>query len=103
MSPEMTAETAFFGTHESSFASAGQMIRKYLPTRISGTLIREVTEHAGRKVFEEDTRRACPIEQNMDKIPDKSDRKGILYIMADGAAVNMRLKDEQGSGWRKNR
>ncbi|MDR2053386.1 MAG: hypothetical protein LBP80_08225, partial [Treponema sp.] len=28
MSPEMMAETAFFGTHESSFASAEQMMRK---------------------------------------------------------------------------
>jgi hypothetical protein len=59
MSPEMTAETAFFGTHESSFASAEQMMRKYLPTRISDPLIREVTEYADRKVFGEDTRRVC--------------------------------------------
>jgi hypothetical protein len=35
MSPEMMAETAFFGLHESSFASAEQMMRKHLPTRIS--------------------------------------------------------------------
>ncbi|MDR1030021.1 MAG: hypothetical protein LBL76_04030, partial [Treponema sp.] len=69
MSPEMMAETAFFGVHESSFASAEQMIQKYLPCRISDTLIREVTEYVGRKVFEEDTRRASPIEQNLDKIP----------------------------------
>jgi hypothetical protein len=51
MSPAMMAETAFFGLHEGSFASAEQMIRKYLPTRISDTLIREVTEYAGRKTF----------------------------------------------------
>jgi hypothetical protein len=49
------------------------MIRKYLPTRISDTLIREVTEYVGRKTFEEDCR-ACPIEQNLDKIPDKPDK-----------------------------
>jgi hypothetical protein len=79
------------------------MIRKYLPTRISDTLIREVTGHAGRKVFGEDTRRVCPIEQNPDKIPGKPNRKGILYIMADGATVNTRLKDEQGSGWKENK
>jgi hypothetical protein len=103
MSPEMMAETAFFGVHESSFASAEQMIRKYMPTRISDTLIREVTEYVGRKAFEEDTRRAFPIEKNMDKIPDKPDQKGIFYIMADGAAVNTRLKDEQGSSWRENK
>jgi hypothetical protein len=47
MSSEMMAETAFFGVHESSFASAGQMMRKYLPARISGTLIREATEYVG--------------------------------------------------------
>jgi hypothetical protein len=103
MSPEMMAETAFFGVHESSFASAEQMIRKYLPVQISDTLIREVTEYAGRNVFEEDTRRAFPIEQNLDKIPDKPEKKGVLYIMVDGAAVNTRLKDEQGSTWRENK
>jgi hypothetical protein len=91
MSPEMMAETAFFGVYESSFASAEQRIRKYLPTRISDTLIREVTEYGGRKIFEEDSRRAFPIEQNLDKIPDKPEREGILYIMVDGAAINTRL------------
>jgi hypothetical protein len=103
MSPEMMAEMAFFGVHESSFASAGQMMRKYLPTRISDSLIRVVTEYVGRKVFEEDSRRAFPIEQNLDKIPGKPDKKGMLYIMADGAAINTRLKDEQGSSWRENK
>jgi hypothetical protein len=78
MSPEMMAETAFFGVHESSFASAGQMMRKYPPVQISDSLIREVTEYAGMKVFEEDTRRAFPIDQNLDKIPGKPDKKGIL-------------------------
>jgi hypothetical protein len=103
MSPEMMAETAFFGVHESSFASAEQMMRKYLPARISDTLIREVTEYAGRKVFEEDTRRAYRIGKNLDKIPAKPEREGILYIMADGAAINTRLKDEEGSNWRENK
>jgi len=103
MSPEMMAETAFFGAHESSFKSAEGMIQRCIPTQITDTLIREVTEYVGRAVFEEDTRRACPIEKNMDKIPDKPDRKGILYIMVDGAAINTRKKDEKGSTWRENK
>jgi hypothetical protein len=45
INPEMMAEMAFFGVHESSFASAEQMIRKYLPTWISDTLIQVVTEY----------------------------------------------------------
>jgi hypothetical protein len=57
----------------------------------------------GRKTFEEDSRRAFPIEQNLDKIPDKLEREGILYIMVDGAAINTRLKDCQGSSWRENK
>jgi hypothetical protein len=57
----------------------------------------------GRKVFEEDSLRSRPIEKNMDKIPDKPDRKGILYIMIDGAAINTRKKDENGSSWRENK
>jgi hypothetical protein len=57
----------------------------------------------GRKTFEEDTRRAFPIDQNLDKIPDEPDKKGILYIMVDGAAINTRLKDEHGSTWRENK
>jgi hypothetical protein len=103
MSPEMMAETAFWGTHERSFKSAEQMLRKCIPTRITDTLIREVTEYVGRKVFEEDTGRACPIEKNMDKIPGKPAKEGIVYIMVDGSAINTRIKDESGSSWRENK
>jgi hypothetical protein len=103
MSPEMMAETAFWGTHECSFKSAEEMIRRCVPTQITDTLIREVTEYVGRKVFEEDSRRARPIEKNMDRVPDKPDKEGILYMMIDGAAINTRKKDENGSSWRENK
>jgi hypothetical protein len=103
MSPEMMAETAFFGAHESSFKSAERMLRKCVPTQITDDLIREVTEHVGKRVFEEDTRRACPVEKNLDKVPDKPDRKGVLYIMVDGSAINTRIPDAQGSSWRENK
>ena len=39
----------------------------------------------------------------MDNIPDKADKKGILYIMIDGAAINTRKKDENGSSRRENK
>jgi hypothetical protein len=103
MSPEMMAETAFWGTRECSFKPAEQMIRRCVPMQITGALIREVTEYVGREVFEEDSLRARPIEKNMDKIPDKPDKKGILYIMIDGAAINTRKKDETGSSRRENK
>jgi hypothetical protein len=103
MSSEMMAETAFFGAHESFFKSAERTLRKRVPTRITDDLIREVSEYEGKRVFEEDTRRAFPVEKNLDNIPDKPDKKGILYIMIDGSAINTRIKDEQGSAWRENK
>jgi hypothetical protein len=39
----------------------------------------------------------------MDRMPDKADRQGILYIMIDGAAIHTRKKDETGSSWRENK
>jgi hypothetical protein len=103
MSPEMMAETAFWGAHESSFKSAERMLRKCVPTQITDDLIRAVSEYVGKQVFAEDTRRACPLAQNMNKIPDKPDKAGVLYIMIDGSAINTRIKDEKGSSWRENK
>ncbi|MDR0654893.1 MAG: hypothetical protein LBG22_01135 [Treponema sp.] len=57
----------------------------------------------GKQVYEEDTGRAQPIERNMDKIPDKAEKEGILYVMADGSGVNTRQKDEKGSTWKETK
>jgi hypothetical protein len=103
MSREMMAETAFWGQHESSFKSAEMMLRKSVPTRITDSLIEEVTYYVGKRVYEDDTGQARSIERNMDKIPDKAEKEGILYIMADGSAVNTRQKDEKGSTWKENK
>jgi hypothetical protein len=103
MSPAMMAETAFWGQHESSFKSAEAMIRKCVATERTDALIREVTDYVGTQVVEEDTRRANPIEENMDKVPLKWSKPGILYIMVDGSAINTRKKDENGSSWRENK
>jgi hypothetical protein len=103
MSPEMMAETAFGGTHECSFASAERMLRKCVPTQITDTLIREVTEYVGRKVFEEDSLMAQAIAKNLDTMPDKADKQGIVYIMLDGAAIHTRKRDEKGSSWRETK
>jgi hypothetical protein len=54
-------------------------------------------------VYEEDTRQAEPIEQNMDQIPEKPEKEGICYLMVDGSAVNTRQKGEKGSTWKENK
>jgi hypothetical protein len=44
MSPQMMAETVFVGIHESSLASAEQMIREYLPTAATTLVPWELTK-----------------------------------------------------------
>ena len=68
--------------------------------------MRDVTEGIGRMVFDDDTKKAIHILDNMHEIEvgaDNKNKKGILYIMTDGAAVNTRVKDENGSTWRENK
>ena len=103
MSLEMMGETAFWGQHESSFKSAETMLRKSVPTEITDTLIEEVTYYVGKQVYEEDSLRARSVEGNLDKIPEKAEKGGILYLMVDGSAVNTRQKDEKGSTWKENK
>jgi hypothetical protein len=103
MTLAMMEEVTFWGQHESSFSSAQTMMRKLADTGITDALIREVCEYGGKKVFEQDRLRAMDVEGNMDQIPDKPRKQGILYIMADGSAINTRKKDENGSSWRENK
>ena len=37
------------------------------------------------------------------KMKYSQSRSGVLYIQADGAALNTRIKDESGSSWRENK
>ena len=60
----------------------------------------------GRRVFEADSEKADYLLNNMQTIemrPDTKKEAGTLYLMTDGAAVNTRVEDENGSTWRENK
>jgi hypothetical protein len=103
MSRPMMIDTAYWGQHESSYKSAERIIQKFYGSRITDSLIREVTDYEGKIVFEDDCRKAEKIKENMDKMPDKAEKEGILYGFADGAAINTREKNDAGSTWRENK
>ena len=106
LTDEMRVEAAFYGQNQSSFDAAEKMIEKIYGMKISGETIRQVTEEIGQVVFEADAKSAQEILKNMDKInmADDSDKQAnTLYIMTDGAAVNTRVEDENGSTWRENK
>ena len=105
MTKRLMVETAYYGQNQSSFRSASEMIEKALHMEINKETMRTVTEDIGKQVFDADTEKASYTLEHMHEIqmkPEK-EKKGVLYLMTDGAAVNTRVKDENGSTWRENK
>ena len=99
-------ETAYYGQNQSSFTDASEMLKRALHMDVNKETVREVTEEIGNMVFEADTKKAAHTLENMHEIdtePTNRAKKGVLYVMTDGAAVNTRAKDENGSTWRENK
>jgi hypothetical protein len=61
--------------------------------------------HIGRLVYDEDCRKAeeCEALALSGSMPFTSNKDGVLYIETDGAALNTRHKDDEGSTWRENK
>ena len=105
MTKGLMLEAAYYGQNQSSFSDASEMLNRALRMEISKETMRVVTEEIGRMVFESDTKKAAHALENMHEIeyePEKN-KKSVLYIMTDGASVNTRVKDENGSTWRENK
>jgi len=106
MTRELMLEVSFYGQNQSSFADASAMVGRAMGLDINKETIRAITEGVGRLVFEADTKRASQLINNMHEMemkPDAEKKEGVLYIMTDGAAVNTRVEDENGSTWRENK
>jgi hypothetical protein len=65
--------------------------------------IRLVTDYIGKIVFDADAAEANERYAQMANTIYTKDKKGILYIQTDGAALNTRIKDDNGSTWRENK
>jgi hypothetical protein len=105
MTKELMLEAAYYGQNQSSFSDASEMLERALRIKVNKETMRLVTEEIGRMVFESDVEKAAHALENMHEIEteEESRKKGVLYIMTDGAAVNTRVKDENGSTWRENK
>ena len=103
MTEELMKEVAFYGQNQSSFDGARIILRKALGLDINEETIREVTERIGKEIFERDTRNAQEALANIQGIGEGPKIDSVLYIMLDGAAVNTRIEDENGSTWRENK
>lgn len=97
-------EIAFWGQNQSSFCKAKEIIKRVYNIDISSNTILKVTEFIGKIVYDYNYNKALEIWNNRANIEMQStSKKGTLYIQADGAAVNTRIEDENGSTWRENK
>jgi hypothetical protein len=89
-----------------SFVEAANDCKTYLGLSITYETVRQVAITVGDIIFKNDCKKADDLNNLRIKgklnFPSKK-KQGILYIQADGAALNTREKDEKGSTWRENK
>ncbi len=97
-------EVAFWGQNQPSFTRASEIIKRVHNIEISNNNVRKITEYIGKIVYEYNLDKAKNIWENRAKLNVKyTNKKGILYIEADGVAVNTRIEDKDGSTWKENK
>jgi hypothetical protein len=96
---------AYWAQNQCSYQRAEEIMKDVYGIFINDDTIRLITNYIGEIIFKEDCRKADEAYSLFEhgKTPYTQDKKGILYIETDGAALNTRVKDENGSTWRENK
>ena len=98
-------EAAFWAQNQCSYQAAEEALFKSRKIRINDDTIRLITNTVGELVFKKDYEDAKTAYNKMTtgKLSFPYNKPGVLYIEADGAAINTRYKDKDGSTWRENK
>ena len=105
ITPNAMLRIAFWAQNQLSYRRAGEAIFEVMKIKTNEETIRAVTDFVGKVVFDADCKKA---DESINKLNSgglnfSADRSGVLYIQTDGAALNTRKKDENGSTWRENK
>ena len=105
MSISLMLLCAYWAQNQQSYEAAEKILHDKHRLTISDDTIRLVTNEIGRIVYERDCQLTEEImaKYNSCQLMFDHSRKGILYIEIDGAALNTRQRNEQGSSWRENK
>jgi hypothetical protein len=105
ITPAAMIKIAYWAQNQGSYQRAEDAIAEALHININDDTIRQVTNFVGSMVFENDCRKANEAYELLKsgKIKHPKTTDGVLYIQADGATLNTRLKDEADSSWRENK
>ena len=105
ITPKAMLEIAYWAQNQGSYQRAEEAIVKALGIKVNDDTVRQVTNMVGTKVFEDDCIKADKAFDALEcgKLNFSNNEDGIVYILTDGAALNTRLKNEEGSTWRENK
>jgi len=103
MTREMMCEVAFWGQNQSSYKSASEVIEKVHGISISSETVRQVTDYVGNIIFKKDEKEGNIAYERLLGMNYTNAKDGVFYIQADGAAINTRIEDDDGSTWRENK
>ena len=105
ITPSAMLKIAYWAQNQSSYQRAEDAIAEALHIRINDDTIRGVANFVGGMVFKNDCQKASKAYGKLKngEISLAKNKKGVLYIETDGAALNTRQKDEAGSSWRENK
>lgn len=97
-------EIAFWGQNQPSFKKASDIIYRIYGFKISYITVMNITKLIGKIVYDYNYNNSLEAWNNRTNLELSSlNKKGTLYIQADGATVNTRIEDENGSTWKENK
>ena len=105
ITPAAMLRIAYWAQNQSSYQRAEDAIADAMHIKINDDTIRQVTNYVGSLVFQNDCKSAEDAFGLLENSVPGTGKKipHILYIQTDGAALNTRLKDKDGSTWRENK
>jgi hypothetical protein len=99
--------TAYWAQNQMSYRRASDAISSVSKIETNPETVRLVAEHVGRVVFDEDVRTAFHLRDKFAnggaEFGGEGSKDGVVYVQTDGAALNTRSKDADGSTWRENK
>lgn len=95
---------AFWGQNQLSFQRACNVIKNVYGIQLSYITVMNITEFIGKLVYDYNYKKAYEIWENRANLDMTiKEKKVILYQEIDGATVNTRIDDENGSTWKENK
>lgn len=105
MTVDAMLKVSYWAQNQCSYQRAEEALEKVMGVFVNDDTVRLIANYVGGLVFREDCRRAEESAELLfsGKAPFARKKKGVLYIEADGAALNTRHKGSEGATWRENK